>query len=581
MANVRVDLRNRDAQSLTEDKFSSVNVESHGSSALTSAPREARATSVDGGTGKTPKDGAPGSGGDGKASGSKKKEAPQGKEGKKPSLKHDPKKVGDELLSSFQKGTKVAGKMPIIAKQTVKQSVSIGAPFASDNTMADTAGRLAAHKTVSIARKSPGVARSGIRAGTRVGARVAKKTVEVTPRVARITSKQVQKAARLTSRVRKAGLKNSVKAAKKKIAKVNGKVAAKAVNRAAAAASRAVAHLIARIVAIIAVKVSALLIFMLPIIAVIVVVAIVLSFLPSWLGGYEEEQKSKGGAAGVVAAGMGDDYPYKGMGSSSANPDTGYFYGNCTDFAIWRVNRDEGVTKKPWKYVNANTTPAGGHGYQWGNDSALPGWEKVSKPTPGDTISFQPGAQGGRWNASFGHVAYVAQVGADGSMVTENYGDAEYFLENYTPDMVKQLVSSGQAVIKHNPHSKLKVKTENGVTTVDNAHYAAAGTSAGDAQAYAKTQMKAYGWDDKQFACLVELWNHESGWNYTADNPTSDAYGIPQSLPGEKMASEGADWATNPQTQIRWGLKYIKERPDYGSPCAAWTLWQQRDPHWY
>ena len=443
--------------------------------------------------------------------------------------------------------------------------------------MADVGGKIAKQKMMSAAAKTPRTALTSYR----IGKRAVKKSIEVTPRVARITSKQVQKAARLTSRVRKAGLKNSAKAARNKIAKVNGKVAARAANRAAAAASRAVAHLIARIVAIIAVKVSALLIFMLPIIAVIVVVAIVLSFLPSWLGGYEEEQKSKGGAAGVVAAGMGDDYPYKGMGSSSANPDTGYFYGNCTDFAIWRVNRDEGVTKKPWKYVNANTTPAGGHGYQWGNDSALPGWEKVSKPTPGDIISFQPGAQGGRWNASFGHVAYVAQVGADGSMVTENYGDAEYFLENYTPDMVKQLVSSGQAVIKHNPHSKLKVKTENGVTTVDNAQYAAAGTSAGDAQAYAKTQMKAYGWDDKQFACLVELWNHESGWNYTADNPTSDAYGIPQSLPGEKMASEGADWATNPQTQIRWGLKYIKERPDYGSPCAAWTLWQQRDPHWY
>ena len=578
MGDIRVDLRNRDAQSLTGDKFSSVNVESRGSSALTSAPREARATSGDGGTGKRPKDGAPGSEGDGKHSGSdRKKGAPQNKGVRNPSPKRGPKKFGDEVRSSLRSGTKIAVKSPIIAKKAFEQVHSVTAPFGSDASMADAGGGIVKQKAINAALRTPRVARSSYR----VGKRAVKKSIEVAPRVARITSNQVQNAARLTARVRKAGLKNSVKAAKKKIAKVNGKVAARAANRAAAAASRAVAHLIARIVAIIAVKVSALLIFMLPIIAVIVVVAIVLSFLPSWLGGYEEEQKSKGGAAGVVAAGMGDDYPYKGMGSSSANPDTGYFYGNCTDFAIWRVNRDEGVTKKPWKYVNANTTPAGGHGYQWGNDSALPGWEKVSKPTPGDIISFQPGAQGGRWNASFGHVAYVAQVGADGSMVTENYGDAEYFLENYTPDMVKQLVSSGQAVIKHNPHSKLKVKTENGVTTVDNAQYAAAGTSAGDAQAYAKTQMKAYGWDDKQFACLVELWNHESGWNYTADNPTSDAYGIPQSLPGEKMASEGADWATNPQTQIRWGLKYIKERPDYGSPCAAWTLWQQRSPHWY
>nr|WP_315198656.1 CHAP domain-containing protein [Actinomyces oris] len=578
MGDIRVDLRNRDAQSLTGDKFSSVNVESRGSSALTSAPREARATSGDGGTGKSPKDGAPGSGGDGKHSGSdRKKGAPQNKGARNPSPKRGPKKFGDEVRSSLRSGTKIAVKSPIIAKKAFEQVYSVTAPFGSDASMADAGGGIVEQKAINAALRTPRVARSSYR----VGKRAVKKSIEVAPRVARITSNQVQNAARLTARVRKAGLKNSVKAAKKKIAKVNGKVAAKAVNRAAAAASRAVTQLIARIVAIIAVKMTALLIFMIPIIAVIVVVAIVLSFLPSWLGGYEEEQKAKGGAAGVVAAGMGDDYPYKGMGSSSANPDTGYFYGNCTDFAIWRVNRDDGVTKSPWKHVNSNTTPAGGHGYQWGNDSALPGWEKVSTPTPGDIISFQPGAQGGRWNASFGHVAYVGQVGADGSMVTENYGDAEYFLENYTPDMVKQLVSSGQAVIKHNPNSKLKIKTENGVTTVDNANYAAAGTSAGDAQAYAKTQMKAYGWDDNQFACLVELWNHESGWNYTADNPTSDAYGIPQALPGEKMASEGADWATNPQTQIRWGLKYIKDRPDYGSPCAAWTLWQQRSPHWY
>ena len=578
MGDIRVDLRNRDAQSLTGDKFSSVNVESRGSSALTSAPREARATSGDGGTGKSPKDGAPGSGGDGKHSGSdRKKGAPQNKGARNPSPKRGPKKFGDEVRSSLRSGTKIAVKSPIIAKKAFDQVHSVTAPFGSDASMADAGGGIVKQKAINAALRTPRVARSSYR----VGKRAVKKSIEVAPRVARITSNQVQNAARLTARVRKAGLKNSIKAAKKKIAKVNGKVAAKAVNRAAAAASRAVTQLIARIVAIIAVKMTALLIFMIPIIAVIVVVAIVLSFLPSWLGGYEEEQKAKGGAAGVVAAGMGDDYPYKGMGSSSANPDTGYFYGNCTDFAIWRVNRDDGVTKSPWKHVNSNTTPAGGHGYQWGNDSALPGWEKVSTPTPGDIISFQPGAQGGRWNASFGHVAYVGQVGADGSMVTENYGDAEYFLENYTPDMVKQLVSSGQAVIKHNPNSKLKIKTENGVTTVDNANYAAAGTSAGDAQAYAKTQMKAYGWDDNQFACLVELWNHESGWNYTADNPTSDAYGIPQALPGEKMASEGADWATNPQTQIRWGLKYIKDRPDYGSPCAAWTLWQQRSPHWY
>jgi hypothetical protein len=64
------------------------------------------------------------------------------------------------------------------------------------------------------------------------------------------------------------------------------------------------------------------------------------------------------------------------------------------------------------------------------------------------------------------------------------------------------------------------------------------------------------------------LWNVESGWNVTAANPSSGAYGIPQALPGSKMASAGADWQTNAATQIRWGLGYIKSV--YGSPCAAW-----------
>ncbi|MEW2517102.1 tachylectin-related carbohydrate-binding protein [Actinacidiphila alni] len=80
-----------------------------------------------------------------------------------------------------------------------------------------------------------------------------------------------------------------------------------------------------------------------------------------------------------------------------------------------------------------------------------------------------------------------------------------------------------------------------------------------------------------QWSCLDTLWVHESGWRWNADNPTSSAYGIPQALPGTKMASAGADWETNPVTQIAWGLSYINSR--YGSPCAAWTFWQGHN--WY
>ncbi len=80
-----------------------------------------------------------------------------------------------------------------------------------------------------------------------------------------------------------------------------------------------------------------------------------------------------------------------------------------------------------------------------------------------------------------------------------------------------------------------------------------------------------------QWSCLDEIWTHESGWRWNADNPTSSAYGIPQALPGSKMASAGEDWESNPVTQIAWGLGYINER--YGSPCAAWSFWQAN--HWY
>ncbi|QIG44313.1 lytic transglycosylase domain-containing protein [Nocardioides anomalus] len=89
-----------------------------------------------------------------------------------------------------------------------------------------------------------------------------------------------------------------------------------------------------------------------------------------------------------------------------------------------------------------------------------------------------------------------------------------------------------------------------------------------DPRDIARALLASYGWDESQFGCLDSLWTRESGWNVYADNPSSSAYGIPQALPGSKMSSEGDDWATNPVTQIRWGLGYIQDR--YGSPCGAW-----------
>ncbi|MCL2785171.1 MAG: ubiquitin-like domain-containing protein [Propionibacteriaceae bacterium] len=91
----------------------------------------------------------------------------------------------------------------------------------------------------------------------------------------------------------------------------------------------------------------------------------------------------------------------------------------------------------------------------------------------------------------------------------------------------------------------------------------------GSAQAIAYDQVIARGWNDSEFQCLVNLWQKESGWRWNAENRYSGAYGIPQALPGSKMASAGADWRTNPATQIKWGLGYIKNR--YGTPCGGWN----------
>jgi uncharacterized protein YabE (DUF348 family) len=102
--------------------------------------------------------------------------------------------------------------------------------------------------------------------------------------------------------------------------------------------------------------------------------------------------------------------------------------------------------------------------------------------------------------------------------------------------------------------------------------------SSGSAQSIAHSMMRQeYGWGDDQFSCLVQMWDRESGWRTDATNPSTGAYGIPQALPGSKMASAGPNWQSDAATQIRWGLSYIADR--YHNPCDAWALWQQQG--WY
>ncbi|WP_345201033.1 hypothetical protein [Fodinibacter luteus] len=100
-----------------------------------------------------------------------------------------------------------------------------------------------------------------------------------------------------------------------------------------------------------------------------------------------------------------------------------------------------------------------------------------------------------------------------------------------------------------------------------------------DPKAVARMLMPEFGFGSAQWPCLNRLWIGESDWRWSAENPSSGAYGIPQSLPARKMATMGSDYRTNPVTQIRWGLDYIKKA--YGTPCNALDKWNSRSPHWY
>ncbi len=114
----------------------------------------------------------------------------------------------------------------------------------------------------------------------------------------------------------------------------------------------------------------------------------------------------------------------------------------------------------------------------------------------------------------------------------------------------RQLISRGTKIIISNPSENVKI---------------------GEQMAAAR------GWTGQQWYCLYQLWQRESKWSTTAGNTSTGAYGIPQSLPGSKMAANGADWQSNPATQIAWGLGYITR--SYGTPCGAWQSSESRG--WY
>jgi hypothetical protein len=147
-----------------------------------------------------------------------------------------------------------------------------------------------------------------------------------------------------------------------------------------------------------------------------------------------------------------------------------------------------------------------------------------------------------------------------------------------------RLVAEGRQAVRREARRRAAARRAAELAAARQAQQQPAGNSAsapatpsGSPQQIAAAMLGSFGWSSGEFGCLQSLWNAESGWNPSASNPISGAYGIPQALPGSKMASAGPDWQTNPATQIKWGLGYIKQV--YGSPCAAWS--HEQSTGWY
>ena len=161
-----------------------------------------------------------------------------------------------------------------------------------------------------------------------------------------------------------------------------------------------------------------------------------------------------------------------------------------------------------------------------------------------------------------------ADSAAEAPLISVEPGAGEYAAAAGTddvtlPDRGQELSRSSDRRAQADPAKEASLSEPDGVADTESEDLSQA-----DPRTVARALLPEFGFSSDQFGCLDSLYMRESGWNVYADNPTSSAYGIPQALPGSKMASAGADWATNPVTQIRWGLGYIRDR--YGSPCGAW-----------
>lgn len=255
-----------------------------------------------------------------------------------------------------------------------------------------------------------------------------------------------------------------------------------------------------------------------------------------------------------------------------------------------------------------------GDGGMWGASAKAHGWKQGAKA--GGIVSWTPGAavsyigSGGSWTADgrYGHVAVVEQVDGDSVHISE--GGSGFKNANGVVSIHSGVISAkspgatfwypdGNTTAASKPSDGTSSSSQGSSATSTkwtcsasssddsdtgtvNVKYSGNGYHASpeDAKGIAK-QMIASGykeWDnDNDWQALVWIWQHESGWQWNATNPTSGAYGIPQSYPASKLAAAGSDWKDNAATQIKWGLQYIKQR--YGSPHQAKEFWLRNNAY--
>ena len=208
----------------------------------------------------------------------------------------------------------------------------------------------------------------------------------------------------------------------------------------------------------------------------------------------------------------------------------------CADFIDWLALRTKNRSAVPWTASAPGMANAFGSKYRAGTAGAM----------PGDIVFFGPS------KAGIYHVGLASGPGGAGSIPT---------IAGNSSNMVRAYTGTGIAGYAHPnyPHPG----------TAGSVPGSLVHASAASAKAWARQNLGTYGWGQGQFGPLERLWTRESNWRWNALNRSSGAYGIPQSLPGSKMASAGRDWRDNAGTQVKWGLGYIKGR--YNSPAGAWA----------